>query len=600
MPPSNASPPGRQARLAAALQARLEEFRLYLARADALLGLSLLGVVAGLLIGVVIVVFRLVTEWSLVLAGVMPNAERFEALPWEWRLGLPIAGGLLIGLLFRMFAVGARQVGPVHVMAQLAAHGGRMPWRNALLQFVGGAASIVTGHSVGREGPVIHVGAASASLLGQWMRLPNNSIRTLVACGVAGAIAASFNTPIAGVVFAMEVVMLEYTLLGFAPVILAAVAATWLSRLVYGPDPAFAVPDLQLVSLLELPWVVLLGLVIGCMAAAYVAGVRRVDERFRHLPLVLRTTLAGAFCGACALVAPEIMGLGYDTVQLTLIGSIGLGALALIAVMKLVATIACGGLGLPGGLIGPMMVMGATAGSAIGIIGHAIMPDASASPAFYASLGMVAMMGASLQAPLAALMAILELTANPNTLLPGMVAVITAFLVARVVFRQDPMFVAILRSRGMDFRFDPIAQALERTGVGAVMSRRYAVIERGADAATLARALVGRPDWLVVVEGAAVVGVMAAPAEPLIERDSDRSQGPEIASSGADPVASFIVPSSLPSFATVALHATLREARAAMQARRADVVLVCGATRRNQVYGVIGPAEIDAGVRHGF
>jgi H+/Cl- antiporter ClcA len=596
MSPPPAPRSGLAARLAAAFRARLDEFRLYLARSDALLGLSLLGLVAGLVIGVVIVAFRLLTEWTLVLAGVMPNAERFEALPWTWRLALPIAGGLLIGLLFRLFAVGARQVGPVHVMAQLATHGGRMPWRNALLQFVGGAASIVSGHSVGREGPVIHVGAASASLLGQWMRLPNNSIRTLVACGVAGAIAASFNTPIAGVVFAMEVVMLEYTLLGFAPVILAAVTATWLSRLVYGPDPAFAVPELQLVSLLELPWIVLLGLVVGCMAAAYVAGVRQVDERFRHLPLVLRTTLAGAFCGVCALIAPEVMGLGYDTVQLTLIGSIGFGALVLIAVMKLIATIACGGLGLPGGLIGPMMVMGATAGGAIGIVGHAIAPETSASPAFYAALGMVAMMGASLQAPLAALMAILELTANPNTMLPGMVAVITAFLVARVVFRQDPMFVAILRSRGMDFRFDPVAQALERTGVGAAMSRRYVVVEREADAAALARALAGKPDWVLVVDGEEVVGVLAASAFAQTA-EQDAGAQPELVGQPT-PAA---LPASLPAFGTVALHATLREARAALETRRAEAVLVCGgAARRNQVYGVIGRRQIESGVRTGF
>jgi len=580
----------RRARVAAALRSALDDFRLYLSRADALVGLSLLGVAAGLVTGVVIVAFRMLTEWSLVLAGLLPNAERFELLAWEWRLGLPIAGGLAIGLLFRLFAVGARQVGPVHVMAQLAAHGGRMPWRNALLQFAGGALSIVSGHSVGREGPVIHVGAASASLLGQWMGLPNNSIRTLVACGVAGAIAASFNTPIAGVVFAMEVVMLEYTLLGFAPVILAAVTATSLSRLVYGPDPAFAVPELHLVSLLELPWIVLLGVVIGCMAAAYVAGVRRVDERFRHLPLVLRTTLAGAICGLCALVAPEIMGLGYDTVQLTLIGGIGLGALVVIAATKLVATIACGGLGLPGGLIGPMIVMGATAGGALGVVGHAIVPDASASAAFYAALGMVAMMGASLQAPLAALMAILELTANPNTMLPGMVAVITAFLVARVVFRQDPMFVSILRSRGMDFRFDPVAQALERTGVGAVMSRRFVAVEQGADEAALQRALSGRPDWLLVVKGDEVVGALRA------------ADLPALSGQDVDEATPWSLPDVLPAFATVDLNATLREARAALEKSRADVVLVCGGRqpRRNRVYGLLGRATIDQGAGQGF
>lgn len=579
----------RLPRYASAREA-LGDLRHHLARADALVALSLLAVAAGLVTGVVIIAFRLLTESSLVWAGVMPNAEHFEALSWEWRLGLPIAGGLVIGLLFQLAAVGARQVGPVHVMAQLAAHSGRMPWRNAVLQFFGGAISIASGHSVGREGPVIHVGAASASLLGQWMRLPNNSIRTLVACGVAGSIAASFNTPIAGVVFAMEVVMLEYTLLGFAPVILAAVTAASLSRLVYGAAPAFAVPNLQLVSLLELPWVVLLGLVIGCMAAVYVHGVCRVDERFRHLPLWIRTTAAGAFVGLCAMIAPEVMGLGYDTVELALLGRIGLLALIVITVLKLAATIACGGLGLPGGLIGPMIVMGATAGSALGIIGQTLVPEASAPPGFYATLGMVAMMGASLQAPLAALMAILELTGNPNTILPGMVVVITAFLVVRVGFGKDPMFVAMLRSRGMDYRFDPVAQSLERTGVAAVMSRRFVVVELDAGPQELEQALSDSSDWLLVAEGQRIVAVLA-PAAVSGAASATAAQ----ASAGA-------LPERLAPFATVALHATLREALAALDRLSVDVALVAGSAEplRNQACGVISRRQIESGVRYRF
>ncbi|NLD69041.1 MAG: chloride channel protein [Limnobacter sp.] len=585
------------ARLRDALRAARHDFRFHLAHADALLGLSMLGIVAGLATGAVIVAFRLLTESVPVWAGLMPHAERFEALDWRWRLALPTAGGLLIGVMFQAASVGARQVGPVHVMAQLASSGARMPWRNAAMQFFGGALSIVSGHSVGREGPVIHVGAASASLLGQWMRLPNNSIRTLVACGVAGAIAASFNTPIAGVVFAMEVVLLEYTLLGFAPVILAAFASTSLSRLVYGDDPAFAVPGFQLVSQFELPWIVLLGVLVGCMAAAYVHGVRRLDERFRHWPLWLRTTAAGAFCGLCALIAPEIMGLGYDTVQLALIGSIGLSALVVIAVLKLFATIACGGLGLPGGLIGPMVVMGATAGGALGIVGHGIAPAASAEPGFYAALGMVAMMGASLQAPLSALMAILELTGNANTLMPGMVAVITALLVVRIVFRQDPMFVAILRSRGLDFRFDPVAQALERTGVAAVMSRNFVALDADADDDAVLRALAGAPDWLLIVDGAMLRGVLSPQDVWLAGADGrDAKADPAVAARTA------ALPDPLPSFAIVDSHATLREALATLDRARVDVAAVSngGSAERSQVYGVISRAQIESGSFHRY
>ncbi len=577
-------------------RAALEGLRAALARADALFPLSVLGLVAGVATGIVIVAFRQVSENALVLAGLMDNGENFEALPVEWRLALPIAGGVVIGLLFGVVRSEWRAVGPAHVMAQLARHAGWLPWRNAVMQFVGGAISIACGHSVGREGPVIHIGATTSSLLGQWLRLPNNSIRVLVGCGVAGSIAASFNTPIAGVVFAMEVVLLEYTLAGFAPVILAAVAAAAVSRIVYGADPAFTVPTLQLASLLELPFIVLMGVVVGCLAAAYVWGTRTLEVRSRRLPLVVRTTAAGAITGACAIVAPQVMGLGYDTVQDALLGHFGLTALVTIAVLKLVATVACGGLGLPGGLIGPMVVMGATAGGALGLVGSALVPQGGASEAFYATLGVVAMMGASLQAPLAALMAILELTANPHTLLPGMAAVVPALLVARSVFGQEPIFVALLRARGLEYRFDPVTLSLERTGVSAVMNRRFARAALDASAAELEQVLATVPDWLVVTRERDIVGVVRPPALD------------EAASAGGGRSAHEALEAALhaaPRVVVVPPQATLREAMQRLDAAHAELALVCeGAAagtlegaHAERVRGVLERAALDAGRR---
>ncbi|OJX03900.1 MAG: hypothetical protein BGO72_12390 [Burkholderiales bacterium 70-64] len=572
----------------------LEALRATLARADALFPLSVMGLLAGIVTGAVIVAFRLVTEHALVLAGLMDDAEHFEKLSPEWRLALPIAGGLAIGVLFRLARPASRAVGPAHVMAQLARHAGWLPWRNAAMQFVGGAVSIICGHSVGREGPVIHVGAASASLFGQWLRLPNNSIRTLVGCGVAGSIAASFNTPIAGVAFAMEVVLLEYTLAGFAPVILAAMSAAAVSRVVYGPDPAFAVPPFQLASLLELPYIVLLGAVVGCLAAAYVWGTKTLDARSRHLPLPLRTTAAGAFTGLCALVAPEVMGLGYDTVQSALLGEIGFVALATIALLKLAATVACGGLGLPGGLIGPMVVMGATAGGALGIIGGWLVPHAGASPAFYATLGVVAMMGASLQAPLAALMAILELTANANTLLPGMAAVIPALLVVRSLFGQDPIFVAILRGRGMEYRFDPVALSLERTGVSAVMDKRFAAVEIEAPAEALAQVLATQPDWLLVTRERAILGIVRA--AQLHDVPAGGPGGTDHGQTGdahGEALAASL--EQAPRFVLVSIYASLRETLQRLDDAGAEVALACDGTgtRADQVRGVLERASLE-------
>lgn len=581
---------------------RVESFRFHLARGDALAALCLLGALAGIATGLVIVAFRLLSEGAMVWAGLMRDAESFELLDWHWRLVLPVAGGVVLGLLFQAVPPPTRQVGPVHVMARLATNGGRLPLINAVMQFVGGAISIACGHSVGREGPVIHVGAASASLVGQWMGLPNNSIRVLVACGVAGAIAASFNTPIAGVVFAMEVVMLEYTMIGFAPVLLAAFSAAWVSRLAFGAAPAFAVPQFQLLSMMELPWVGALGLAIGVLAAAYVAGVRWLDTRSRSLPVWARMTLAGFIVAACGLVAPEVMGLGYDTVELCLVGALGVASLLRIVLFKLLATIACGGLALPGGVIGPMLVMGATMGGALGALGAMLSGQPTSEAGFYAALGMVAMMGASLQAPLAALMAILELTGNPNTLMPGMVAVVSSLLVARTMLRQEPLFVSILRARDIPFRFDPIGQAMDRIGVGAVMSRRFVVLPVTSDVEAAEHAASSEVDWVVVVQDQQVVALLP-PARLKTTLEHAAAHG---ASEGETPphapLAEVIVDGQSRGFVTVSPHATLREALHAMQQGGCRVALVASgsAPTRGNLYGIVDRARIDDGTFYRF
>jgi len=178
----------------------------------------------------VILVFRITMDYLLG-AWLLPNgSESFEALGHLERFALPMIGAAILGATLNRVSVEGRRVGVVHVMERLSRHQGQLPARNALIQFFGGMLSLVTGQSGGREGPAIHVGAASASLLGQTLNLPNNSMRVLVACGVAAAIAGSFNTPLAGVIFAMEVVMMEYTLGSFIPIIVASVVTTVMTR----------------------------------------------------------------------------------------------------------------------------------------------------------------------------------------------------------------------------------------------------------------------------------------------------------------------------------------------------------------------------------
>jgi H+/Cl- antiporter ClcA len=570
----------------------LESLRQNLARADALLPLVLVGSLSGAFSGLAIIAFRLLAESSFLTFGMRDTAEDFEALTWPWRIGLPVAGGLVIGILMTNVSAATRQGGVEHVMERLAYHAGRLPWRNAVLQFIGATIAIISGHSVGREGPSIHVGAASASLFGQWLHLPNNSIRILVACGTAAAIAASFNTPIAGVIFAMEVVMMEYTLVGFTPVILAAVCATSMTQFVFGSTPVVEAPTTQMASLLELPYMLLVGVALGTIASLFISAVRRLNERTRGYPLWLRTTAAGLITGLCALAAPEIMGIGYDTVELTLIGALGLSALVLVVTLKLVATTACIGLGVPGGLIGPTVVMGALGGAALGVIGHDLAPQVSASSGFYALLGMGAMMGATLQAPLAALMAILELTANPNSILPGMVVIVAATLTSRVLFGHESIYITMLRSRGLEYRHDPVAVALSRTGVGAVMNRNFIMAPERASLASIKRIFEGTAEWIVfrnedgwfatvdeVQLDRAIAGIESDDAHESVELNPEHGQR----------------------CVTVRSHATLREALDAMNHNDADVAVVTGSSKRDagSAHGILTRAQIHAAVRYG-
>ena len=470
----------------------LDDQRVRASRAEALPQLAFLGLLCGLLAALVMIAFRMVIELAqrALLPGGTP--DNFEALPPEARVLLPLAGGLVLGLLFQRRAPElARQVGVVHVMERLAYHQGRLPLRNAAMQFVGAAIAIISGMSVGREGPAIHLGAASASVTGQRLGLPNNSLRILVGCGVAAAIAASFNTPLAGVAFAMEVILMEYTVVGFAPVILAAVSATALTHLAYGGDLAFAVPPLTLGSLWELPYVLAMGLAIGTLAAAFIFLVGATARRTGSWPFWLRIALAGLFTGLCAVPVPEVMGIGYDTVGRALLGDLGVWVLVAIVFAKLVASSVSIGMGVPAGLIGPIIVIGATAGGALGVLGQWLAPIDVSSHGFYALIGLGAMMGGTLHAPLAALTAMLELTGNPNIIWPGMLAVIAAYGVSRVAFRQQPVFVTLMRARGLDYRIDPLWQALRRVGVGAAMDTSVAALPcrstRGAIDAALGR-----------------------------------------------------------------------------------------------------------------
>ncbi len=477
---------------------RLENLRLRTSRPDALIQLAVLGIIAGLMTGIVIVSFRLLIEAIQISFLPYEDPENYEGLPTYLRILIPISGAIVIALIFKLFAKGEYTVGVSHVMERLSYHQGYLRLRGIIVQYIGAGIAIISGQSLGREGPAIHLGAGTSSYLGQQLGLPNNTIRTLVACGTAAAIGASFNTPLAGVIFALEVVMMEYTLASFLPVILSAVSATAISHAVFGSNSVFSVPNFHLLTLLELPYIVLLGVITGFIAFIFIFLTKASSRLGNHLSLWVKFILAGSITGILAIFSPQIMGIGYDTVNNILVNNIGITLLIIIFVTKLIATACSIGLGLPAGLIGPTIVIGSCLGGIMGLFAQPIFPNLASSPGLYALIGMAAMMGATLQAPLAALTAVFELTSNPNIILPGMLAIVTAQLTASQLFGQRSIYRMLMQQKGLDYRHEPMIQALRRIGVANVMNRNVQRSKQIVNKEQASALIAGNAEWIVI------------------------------------------------------------------------------------------------------
>ncbi len=479
---------------------RMDAVRIQLARTDALLPLSLLGLLAGLLAGAAIVLFRLLVEsiQDFILPGV--GSDNYEALP-EWaNFTLPIVGAILLALLFRFASKGVQVLGVARVMERMTYHQGHFTVRGFILQFIGAAIAIISGHSVGREGPHVFLGAAAGSLMGEYLSLPNNSIRTFVGCGTAAGIAASFNTPLAGVIFALEVVLMEYSVASFIPVILAAVAATTLSNAFLGTSSMIIVPAMEMGSLSDLSLVIILGITAGMVSALFVHLLQHIASSSKEISIWWRLILAGGFMGLTGMLIPQLMSIGYDTVELALNGHLAIGLLLTLVAGKLLATAIVVGLGVPGGMIGPTLFIGAMLGAALAKIFLLLPFNLHTEVGFFALLGMGAMMSASLQAPLAALVAMLELTDNPAVILPGMLAVVIAGVTASEIFRKQSLFLSMLKGSGKDYRTNPILQSLRRVGVGSIMEQNFVHVDNRISALLAKEIVTNKPEFLLIDE----------------------------------------------------------------------------------------------------
>lgn len=568
------------------LSLRAEALRDQLASAESLPQLTLLGLLTGLIAGAVIVLFRWAVE--LPLAYFLPgNFENFEAIHSWIHFALPLSGAVVLGLILQLVDKRHHATSIGHVMDRLQNHQGRLPLGNVITQFFGGATCLLTGQSVGREGPAVHLGAGSGSLLGQWLKLPANSLRPLAGCGVAAAIAACFNTPMAGVIFAMEVVIMEYTIAGFIPVTLAAVAGATMTRLAFGPEIAFINAQSVMGDLRELPLMGLVGLVVAVFAAAYIRLHGASCRWALNRPIALRFALAGLFTGICALWIPQIMGVGYDTISSALAGEIGFALLLAVAVTKLFATSISLGVGMPGGVVGPLLFIGACVGGAVGSAAQMLMPGSASAIGFYVILGMGAMMGATLNAPLAAMMAILELTYNPNIIFPSMLVVIAACLTTRWVFRCDGLFQHVLRIQGKFRSAEVMEQLLSRTGVRGLMDRHLVVTQQAISSVEAQQLLAHHPHWILLRD----CNQLLQPAD--LHSYLQTLEGDSQTGTGQDPINLQDIPARRYDLARIPADANLFEALELMNRQQLDALWVESLSDSHQPLGIISRRKID-------
>ena len=465
--------------------------------------IALLALLVGALAGHAAVGFRLLIGWiQFLFYG--EAAERLYStalgLPWWQVLLAPAACGLLVGLFLRYLMPAGRPQGVADVIESAALHEGRMSLRHVALASIANAASIGGGASVGREGPVVLLGAGLASAIGRRLGLGRGAMLTLLGCGVAAAVAASFNAPLAGALFALEVVVGHYRLTAFAPVVMASVTGTIVSRIHFGDFPAFIKPDYTIVSFWEFPAFALLGVTAAVAAVAMMGAIIAVSFGARHsrLPVWVRPAFAGLAVGAIALLFPQVLGVGYEATDRALNGEFGLWLLFGIIVAKIAATGLSIGGGFGGGVFSPSLMLGAMVGAAFGTVAASIFPELASDRGAYALVGMGAVSGAVLGAPISTILIIFELTGDYKVTLGVMFAVVIASTITRAVFRQS-FFHWQLEQRGVAAVLDHAGLLIRRTTMADLAHTAVPAMNAACSVADARTMLIEVPDRPVYV-----------------------------------------------------------------------------------------------------
>jgi chloride channel protein, CIC family len=423
-------------------------------------GLVVLALVVGAGAGAGAVVFRyLILAFTYAFTGRRDYSAAghasygyFHGLGFWFVVFTPVLGGLLYGPLIYFFAREARGHGVPEVMLAVAERGGRIRPQVAVIKSLASALCIGSGGSVGREGPIVQIGSALGSTLGQVTRIPESRLRILVACGAAGGISATFNAPIAGVFFGLELILRDFEAESFGVVVLSSFAANIIGRAAFGSQAFLHLPGFELRSPVEYPLYAGLGLLAAFVGVAFIRVLYGMEDRADRIwrgPEWLRPAAGGILLGLLIFALPELYGVGYPPLVHAIHGDYAVWLLLALLAGKILATSLTISIGGSGGVFAPSLFMGAMLGSAYGAGVHHLLPGLTAPAGAYGLVGMGAVFAGAARAPITAVIIIFELTGDYRIILPLMFAIALAAGISNLLSR-DTIYTLKLRRRGID------------------------------------------------------------------------------------------------------------------------------------------------------
>ncbi|MEP3525940.1 MAG: chloride channel protein [Hyphomicrobiales bacterium] len=435
--------------------------------------LWLFGLIAGTCVGIATIGFRELLGlfqliWLQDMSEFVATAARKQ--PWWVILITPTIGGLIVGIMLEKLMIGKRALGVPDVIAARAQTTQRLSFRQGIYSALISATSLGFGASSGREGPVVHLGATISTFFSEKLGMGGRGTRIMLACGVASAVSASFNAPIAGVLFAHEVILGHYAASAFVPIVISSVAGTVISRLYFGETAAFIIPDYQITSYWEFPAFALLGVVCALVAIGFQATLVGADWTARHINIRLwmRPVLGGLLIGFIAMFYPEILGVGYEATNQALHGQLTLTVLISLLILKTVATAITLASRFGGGVFSPALYLGAMTGGAFGLVAAGFSPDLASSGGVYAILGMGAVAASVIGAPISTVLIVFELTGGYTLTIALLITIAISHGLTQALHGRS-FFHWQLEMRGLFVQEGPHKYLGKNTYVGEIM-----------------------------------------------------------------------------------------------------------------------------------